>query len=292
MPHYLVMTATPIPRTLAMTVFGDLDVSIIRQSPPGRGRITTRVANADKWLTVMQHVRRRLEQGEQAYVVCPIIGKDPAADAPPVTGPKPRNLASAESTFNKLTRGPWQGLDVGLLHGSLSPTEKDATIQAFANGRLHALVATTVIEVGIDVPNATIMVIEHAERFGLSQLHQLRGRVGRGKKDSLCVLVAHGQRGTAAERLAVMARTTDGFKIAEADLRHRGPGQFFGTRQHGLPELRVADIIEDFALLEQARRDAFELVAGDPKLARPEHNRLLPALKRVFGQKLALIDAA
>jgi len=319
MPHYLVMTATPIPRTLAMTVFGDLDISIIRQAPPGRGRIITRVVTLSQWETVMTYVRRRLEAGEQAYVVCPLIGvddskrrsgrarhrsqagTDDASDVPPLdehTEPAPQqrkgrgNLISVIETHRRLVNGPWRGLNVGLLHGGLPAAEKEALVSAFAAGRLHAVVATTVVEVGVDVPNATIMVVEHADRYGLSQLHQLRGRVGRGHKDSLCVLIAHDQSGSAAERLAVMAETTDGFQIAEADLRQRGPGQLFGTRQHGLPELRVASILDDFSLLDEARADALELAARDPDLAAPEHRGLLPALRRMFGEKLALIDAA
>jgi len=319
MPHYLVMTATPIPRTLAMTVFGDLDISIIRQSPPGRGRIITRVVTLPQWEAVMTYVRRRLEAGEQAYVVCPLIGADAstrqrgracnrpqagrenAPDAPPLdedAEPAPHqrkgrgNLTSVIETYRRLVNGPWRGLNVGLLHGGLPAAEKEALVSAFAAGRLHAVVATTVVEVGVDVPNATIMVVEHADRYGLSQLHQLRGRVGRGHKNSLCVLIAHDQSGRAAKRLAIMAKTADGFRIAEADLRQRGPGQLFGTRQHGLPELRVASILDDFSLLDAARADALELAARDPELAAPEHRGLLPALRRMFGEKLALIDAA
>ncbi|MCK4342602.1 MAG: ATP-dependent DNA helicase RecG [Phycisphaerae bacterium] len=301
MPHYLVMTATPIPRTLAMTVFGDLDVSIIKHSPPGRGRIITKVVTPQKWETVMGYVRQRVEAGEQAYVVCPLIGKkeDETGDSsiPRIAyeqrrGSNAGGLISVKATHDKLVSGPWRGLDVGLLHGSLRPAEKQATIEAFAAGRLHAVVSTTVVEVGVDVSNATIMVVEHADRYGLSQLHQLRGRVGRGSKESLCVLIARDRGGKSAQRLSVMTQTTDGFKIAEADLRQRGPGQLFGTKQHGLPELQVADIIEDFGLLEQARQDAFAIAAADPELTRPENRALLPALKRVFGEKLALIDAA
>lgn len=345
MPHYLVMTATPIPRTLAMTVFGDLDVSVIRQSPPGRGRIITKVVPLAKWEVVMTYVRKRLEAGEQAYVVCPQIGAEreqgtgnrevrgarraadvtsprshlptcpcshvppfppshvppfprvhvPTSSRPPLPA-SPRGDAAAVASVNdvhqRLTTGPWDGLNVGLLHGALPQREKDAIVADFAAGRLHAVVATTVVEVGVDVPNATIMIVEHADRYGLSQLHQLRGRVGRGSKDSLCVLIAHDPGDKATERLAVMARTTDGFKIAEADLAQRGPGQLFGTRQHGLPELNVASIVDDFALVEQAREDAFALVAADPELRRPEHQPLIPALKRMFGEKLKLIDAA
>jgi ATP-dependent DNA helicase RecG len=348
LPHYLVMTATPIPRTLAMTVFGDLDVSIIDAMPPGRGKIITKVVARAQWETVMTYVRRRLEAGEQAYVVCPLIGeeegtkaqrhegtegrnrgiegsREPRAGAlrvdaadtrvnpqssivnrqspidsrhssirnrqSPIPNPQSVRLVSAKQAYDRLVNGPWRGLNVGLLHGSLKPADKQETIDAFIAGRLHAGVATTVVEVGVDVANATIMIVENADRFGLSQLHQLRGRIGRGHKDSLCVLIAHGRGEKAAERLAVMAETNDGFKIAEADLRQRGPGELFGTRQHGLPELRVGDILNDFALLEQARQDAFEVVARDPKLQQPQHARMIPALKRMFGTRLALIDA-
>jgi ATP-dependent DNA helicase RecG len=326
LPHYLVMTATPIPRTLSMTVFGDLDVSVLRESPPGRGKIITKVVTAAKWDTVMNYVRGRLERGEQAYVVCPQIGEG-SIGVPPVRADEqatrqPGNEATrsrrgepaAVSTFprshdptpprspadeittvtdihQRLTSGPWRGLNVGLLHGELRPADKQQAINDFVAGRLHAVVATTVVEVGVDVANATIMIVEHADRYGLSQLHQLRGRVGRGSKDSLCVLISRERGRKAAERLAVMARTTDGFAIAEADLRQRGPGELFGTRQHGLPELHVASILDDFGLLEKARQDAFDLVAADPTLAKPEHQALLPGLKRMFGEKLSLIDA-
>jgi ATP-dependent DNA helicase RecG len=223
-------------------------------------------------------------------------------------------LISVREAYKRLAEGPWRGLEIGLLHGSLKPAEKESVMRAFAGGELHALVATTVVEVGVDVPNATIMIVEHAERFGLSQLHQLRGRIARGRREALCVLVAHGAsaravrqktgyppgrtgfepvpQAKAAERLAIMAQTTDGFRIAEADLRQRGPGEIFGTRQHGLPELRVGNLVQDFGLLEKARQDAFDLIRRDPKLERPEHQGLLPRLKRMFGGKLALIDAA
>ena len=174
----------------------------------------------------------------------------------------------------------------------MRPADKRAIMADFAAGKTHALVATTVVEVGVDVANATIMIVEHAERYGLSQLHQLRGHIGRGGKDSLCVLIAHGRGEKAAERLDVIVNTTDGFKIAEADLALRGPGELLGTRQHGLPELRVGDIVNDFALLAKARSDAFEIVGNDPQLRRPQHERMIPALKRMFGDKLALIDAA
>ena len=306
LPHYLVMTATPIPRTLAMTVFGDLDVSIIDALPPGRGKIVTKVVVGGQWETVMGYVRKRLEAGEQAYVVCPLIEEGehrPPAGAlteegehrPPAGARRnpqtTAGLLSVKEVYDRLSHGPWRGLNIGLLHGGMKPAEKHAVVAAFTAGKSHAVVATTVVEVGVDVPNATIMIVENADRFGLSQLHQLRGRVGRGPRDSLCVLIARRRGLKAAERLAVMAQTTDGFKIAEADLRQRGPGELLGTRQHGLPELRFADIVNDFELLEHARRDAFEIVAADPQLRRPEHAAMVPALRRMFGGKLALLDA-
>lgn len=335
-PHYLVMTATPIPRTLSMTVFGDLDVSVLRGSPPGRGRVTTRVVPLAKWSVVMEYVRRRIEGGEQAYVVCPLVGEEEECErsvedvsrgvmnesGPWVRGTtrtavwsrrlaggvsaivgrragtaskeERRTLTSAKEAFERLTRGPFRGLNVALLHGGLKSVEKQAVMSGFASGRIQAVVATTVVEVGVDVANASIMVVEHAERFGLSQLHQLRGRVGRGKKDGLCVLITDASpgRGLAWERLGVLAKTNDGFRIAEADLEFRGPGELLGTRQHGLPELRVGDLVTDVKLLDQARSDAFELVQRDPNLRRPEHARMIPALRRMMGDKLALMDIA
>ncbi len=316
-PHYLVMTATPIPRTLAMTVFGDLDVSVIRESPPGRGTIHTRVVPAAQWDTVMTYVRGRLEKGEQAYVVCPIIGKSTSAGSAETggsgadgdedggsdsgnreaaegmgDGESSERLISVRRAQRRLVEGPWRGLEVGLLHGGMSSAEKQRVTAEFAAGRLHALVATTVVEVGVDVANATMIIVEHAERFGLSQLHQLRGRVGRGSRESLCVLIAYGRSEASTERLRVLAETRDGFRIAEADLRLRGPGELLGTRQHGLPELRVASLVDDFELLEQARNDAFQIVRDDPRFQRPEHAALRPALERLYGERLRLIDVA
>lgn len=312
LPHALVMTATPIPRSLVMTVLGDLDVSLIRGSPPGRGRITTRVVTPGKWPAVMKYVRQRLEAGEQAYVVCPAIG---ALDADGMAGESPAragretdqnksaargtrrssgaagSMISAREAYEKLTSGPWRGLAVGLLHGGMKSDEKRATIEAFAAGALKALVSTTVVEVGVDVAAATIMVVENADRFGLSQLHQLRGRVGRGSRDSLCVLIARSRGQKARERLEVLAETTDGFKIAETDLRLRGPGQLLGTRQHGLPELRVGDMVADFGLLSEARDDAFALAASDPQLNQADHPRLVEAIRRLWGEKLVYVDA-
>ena len=302
LPHCLVMTATPIPRTLAMTVFGDLDVSVIESCPPGRGTVSTFVVAPRQWDGVMRRVREKIEAGEQAYVVCPLIGDDVEDEPAPETRPAGEisrvatnesraGLASAKDVFERLTKGPWGGLAVGLLHGAQRSDEKQRTIEAFAAGSLEALVSTTVVEVGVDVPNASIMVIENADRFGLSQLHQLRGRIGRGEHDATCVLIARSRGKKAKERLDTLARETNGFRIAEADLRLRGPGELLGTRQSGLPELRFGDLIGDFDVLELARRDAFALIADDPHLKRSEHKGLWPAIERMFQGRLALLDA-
>ncbi|MCA9243798.1 MAG: ATP-dependent DNA helicase RecG [Phycisphaerales bacterium] len=299
-PHYLVMTATPIPRTLAMTVFGDLDVSTIRQSPPGRGVTTTRVLPSVALERTLLDLRPRLEAGEQAYFVCPVIGESEEETAkaapaprrtktPPPLAPK---LRSAIDEFERLRKGPWRDLPLGLLHGGMSQEDKDATLARFARGEIRGLISTTVVEVGVDVPNATIMVVQHAERFGLSQLHQLRGRVGRGGSDGLCLLVRHARGAKAKERLQVMCETTDGFRIAERDLAFRGPGELLGTRQHGLPEFRVADLMTDFELLELARDAAFALVQRDPKLTAPEHRPLRAALRARLGRGASLMDTA
>ena len=250
----LVMTATPIPRTLALTAYGDLDVSVVDEKPPGRTPVRTLLRPAAQRREVVELVRRAIAEGRQAYVVYPLVEEsDKLEDV----------KAATEAA------GEWAallpGVRVGLLHGRLRSAEKEAAMAAFAHGQTQLLVATTVIEVGVDVPNATVMVIEHAERFGLAQLHQLRGRVGRGAASSTCVLLAHGRLSEVARaRLAVMVETEDGFLIAEKDLALRGPGDFFGTRQWGLPELRVADLIRDRELLERARDAAFRLVDAGP----------------------------
>ncbi len=302
-PHYLIMTATPIPRTLAMTVFGDLDVSVIKSSPPGRGRIATRVVPLEKLPTVLAYARGRIEAGEQCYVVCPQVGapdvREEARSNTPAGrgGVTPADVPAdpylhAKATYEALSAGPWRGLKLGLLHGSITSVQKATTLRDFSENRTQALVATTVVEVGVDVPNASIMVIFHADRYGLAQLHQLRGRIGRGARDSLCVFVCHDLTDGALARLDVLRQTHDGFRIAEADLRQRGPGELLGTRQHGLPELRVADILRDFSLVEAARDDAFAIVRADPQLSQPDHAALIPALRALFQGKLELIDAA
>jgi ATP-dependent DNA helicase RecG len=250
----LVMTATPIPRTLALTAYGDLDVSVVDEKPPGRTPVRTVLRSASQRREVVELVRRAVADGRQAYVVYPLVEESE----------KLEEVQAATEAHGEWTQ-LMPGARVGLLHGRLKAAEKEQAMAAFSRGETQMLVATTVIEVGVDVPNATVMVIEHAERFGLAQLHQLRGRVGRGAASSTCVLIAHGRLSDVArERLEVMAATEDGFVIAEKDLEIRGPGDFFGTRQWGLPQLRVASLIRDRALLEQARGEAFRLVAGGP----------------------------
>ena len=281
-PHYLVMTATPIPRTLAMTVFGDLDVSTIDAMPPGRGKTTTRVVGESEAARVLQLVRRKLAAGEQAYIVYPLVSPSPELE-----------LKAAQEAHAELSAGALAGFRLGLLHGQLPQREKDRVMSEFREGRIQALVASVVVEVGVDVAAANVMVVMHAERFGLAQLHQLRGRIGRGKNDAACILVAAVSAGAEARRrLEVLQATGDGFKIAEEDLRIRGPGEFFGTRQHGLPELKVADLIADFELLRMARRDAFEIVREDPFLCAPHHQEIRRELRRAYADRLDLLAGA
>jgi ATP-dependent DNA helicase RecG len=287
-PHYLVMTATPIPRTLSLTIFGDLDVSIIRGLPPGRTPIVTRVVDPGKADEVYRYVVQRVrEQGDQAYIVLPAIdetGGNGASQAAP--------LKSVQAHVKMLTSKFGPELHVAAVHGRLKSDTREAVMTRFRAGKVQVLVATTVIEVGVDVPNATLMVVEHAERFGLAQLHQLRGRVGRGShgRKSVCVFVAEPVTPDAQQRMDAIAGTTDGFKIAEADLEIRGMGDFFGTRQHGMPPLRVARIPEDLELLQLARRDAEAMVQRDPHLHQPEHRLLRRVLLQHHGESLGLID--
>ncbi|MDF1565222.1 MAG: ATP-dependent DNA helicase RecG [Deltaproteobacteria bacterium] len=278
-PDVLVMTATPIPRTLAMTAYGDLDLSILDELPPGRTPVATKVYRAKRIDEVWEVVREQVAQGRQAYVVYPLVETSVALE----------EVQAATERREHLAAEVFPELQIGLLHGRMAPAEKDAVMAVFSAGRTQILVATTVIEVGIDVPNATVMVVEHAERFGLSQLHQLRGRVGRGAKQSHCLLVAHPQQGQKTrERLAVMERTTDGFVIAEEDLRIRGPGDLLGTRQSGHPDLVYGNLVRDRLILSQARDDAFALIEADPELERAEHRGLKAELERRWHGRLSL----
>jgi ATP-dependent DNA helicase RecG len=276
-PHYLVMTATPIPRTVALTVFGDLDCSTILQMPPGRQPVVTRSIPENQRQRVYQHLREDLTQGRQGYVVCPLVEESERLD-----------LKSAEEHFQHLKEGPLAGLRLGLLHGRMAEADKDAVMQQFRERQLDLLVSTMVIEVGVDVPNATWMVIEHAERCGLSQLHQLRGRISRGTTAGRCIVFANPTTAEARERLRIFARTTNGFTLAEQDAKLRGLGEFFGTRQHGLGELRFGDLLGDRELLTQARRDAFALVGDDAGLVRPEHRLLRQLVVERYGRTLDL----
>lgn len=270
-PDVLAMTATPIPRTLALTVYGDLDVSVIDELPPGRRPIVTKQANADSIEQVYSFLKKQIDAGRQAYVVYPVI-EDSETQA----------MKAAEKMFRHLSEEVFPGIAVGLLHGRLPSETKNSVMEAFKQGAIKILVSTTVIEVGVDVPNATVMVIEQAERFGLAQLHQLRGRVGRGGDQSYCILVTEHLNETARERIRTLVDSTDGFHIAEMDLKLRGPGEFFGTRQSGIPSLRVANILRDQEILEIARREAMAFVSAPPS---PEELRRAVAYIRDHWQR-------
>ena len=257
-PHTLVMSATPIPRTLALILYGDLDVSVIDQLPPGRKAVETYAVPGSYHPRIYAFLRKLIAEGRQAYIVCPMVEQsdDAASDD--------RKAVTAYAKM--LQEEVFPDLKVAYVHGKMKPKEKEAVMAAFAAGESHILVSTTVIEVGVDVPNAAVMVVENAERFGLSQLHQLRGRVGRGQWQSYCILISDNRNEETRERLKVMTRTADGFKIAEEDLRLRGPGDFFGVRQHGLPGLKVADLGCDTQLLQEAQQAALTLLEADPEL--------------------------
>jgi len=281
MPHYLVMSATPIPRTLSMTVFGDLDVSIIDELPPGRQKVRTLWVGPDRYEEAWRLVRERLAAGEQAFIVYPLVEETEAMP-----------LRAATKEVERIARDVLPGVPVELLHGKMPGRKKQEVMHRFVSGRTRVLVATTVVEVGVDVPNATVMVIQHADRYGLAALHQLRGRVGRGDRPACCLLMADAAGGLAARRLSILCQTTDGFRIAEEDLRLRGPGEILGTQQHGWPELRVADLVADADLLDLARRDALELVRKDPGLTDPRHAALRRELLARFRHRLAWVDVA
>lgn len=271
-PHFLVMTATPIPRTLAMTVYGDLDVSIIDEMPAGRSPIQTRVVTEAKRTQAMTFMAEQVEKGRQCYVVYPLVEESEKID-----------LKNATEEFEKL-KHQFPKIRFGLLHGKMKPVEKDEIMTLFRRHEIDVLVSTTVIEVGVDVPNANLMIIEHAERFGLSQLHQLRGRVGRGEYKSFCVMImGYAVSEETRDRVSFMEKTNDGFKIAEYDLEIRGPGEFMGSRQSGLPGFKLANLVRDFAVLKQARDAAFELLTKDPKLTFIENKLVREELLKSYG---------
>ncbi len=260
--NVLVMSATPIPRTLALIIYGDLELSVLDELPPGRQPIATYYIGGDKRQRAFGYIRKHLDQGYQGYIVCPLVEEDPETGQPAIPG-----LTAAVSYFQELKEGPFAGYRLGLLHGRMKGKEKEAAMADFAAGRTQLLVSTTVVEVGVDVPNAVIILIENAERFGLSQLHQLRGRVGRGSVPSCCILISDAKGDGARDRLGFLTKTGDGFKIAEFDLRTRGPGDFFGMRQHGLPQMQVADLATDSQVLYRTQEAAARLLREDPDLA-------------------------
>ena len=270
-PHLLVMSATPIPRTLGLLIYGDLDISILDELPPGRTPVKTRCITGKKRRDLYYFLDQEIGRGRQVYLVCPAIEDVPDG-----------GLNAVKSYYEDIAKALLPDRRVGLMHGKLKPKEKAAVMEDFKAGRLDALVSTTVIEVGVDVPNATVMVIENAERFGLSQLHQLRGRIGRGQYKSTCILITDAKNDTAQRRMKVMETTTDGFKIADEDLKLRGPGEFFGSRQHGLPEMKIADMLEDRSTLEETQRAAREIIAHDPELSSPESAALKNEIQRLF----------
>lgn len=277
-PDVLIMTATPIPRTLALTAYGDLDVSVIDQLPPGRKPIETILRDEKTRPEVYRFLDKKISSGRQVYIVYPLVEETERSD-----------LKAATEAYEKLKKEVFPNRKIGLIHGRIKNSDREATMQKFRKGEFDILVSTTVIEVGVDVPNSTIMVIEHAERFGLSQLHQLRGRVGRGAEQSYCFLMANYPLSMdAKERLQALCSTTDGFKIAELDLKLRGPGEFFGTRQHGLPELKVADLIRDLKLLYEARRWAFKIIEEDPFLHKADNQLLRTHFLRRYKDKFGL----
>ena len=269
-PHTLVMSATPIPRTLALMLYGDLDVSILDELPPGRQPIETYAIDTAKRHRAFNYVKKHLDEGRQGYIVCPLVEEGET------------DLAAAQEYSENISRGFFSGYSVGLLHGKMKPKDKEEVMSKFVSGEIKLLVSTTVIEVGVDVPNSVIMVIENAERFGLSQLHQLRGRIGRGQYKSTCILITDAQNEAAQRRMKVMTSTTDGFKIADEDLKMRGPGDFFGSRQHGLPEMKIA-MLTDTAILNEANRFAREIIIDDPDFIKEENRNLKDAISELFS---------
>jgi ATP-dependent DNA helicase RecG len=277
-PHVLVMSATPIPRTLALIIYGDLEVSVIEERPPGRQPIDTFLIGEDKRERMYSFVRRQVEKGHQVYIVCPAVGGE-TAEQEPMTAAE---LKAVEEYARQLQEEIFPELRVGLVHGKLRPKAKEAVMNGFVAGEVDILVSTTVIEVGVDVPNATLMVIENAERFGLSQLHQLRGRVGRGQERSFCILISDNKNPETRQRMKVLCSTNDGFVIAEEDLKLRGPGDFFGSRQHGLPQLKVADLVGDVRVLQEAKSAAERVLFSDPDLKKPEHSAMMERVEKLF----------
>lgn len=270
-PHTLVMSATPIPRTLGLIIYGDLDISIIDEYPAGRQRIATYCVDSSYNARVYNYIKKFIAEGRQAYIVCPLVDENEAL-----------GIKSASEYYEELSENQFKDYTVGLLHGKMKPKDKESVMRRFAAGEIQLLISTTVIEVGIDVPNAALMVIENAERFGLSQLHQLRGRIGRGEYSSACILISDVKSGDTKRRLDVIKNNTDGFKIADEDLKLRGPGDFLGSRQHGLPDMKIADIFADRETLHSAGKEAEELLRRDPMLHDAENAGLRSEITELF----------
>jgi len=275
MPDTLVMTATPIPRSLALTVFGDMDMSFMREKPAEREPVTTYWVDEEKRPAIYDFVRDEIEKGHQAFIVYPRVKKTHAS-----------GIKSVEDMYLRLKEDVFKDLKVAMIHGRVKIKEKDKIMEDFRKGKYDILVATTVIEVGVDVPNVTVMVVEHAERYGLAQLHQLRGRIGRGKHQSYCILIGEARTDTSYERLSIMTETDDGFKISEKDLDLRGPGEFLGTRQSGIPELKFGNIVKDFSIMEEAREEAAGLIDEDPTLSDPRNKGVKVLVKERFGEMI------
>ena len=270
-PHTLVMSATPIPRTLGLIIYGDLDISVIDEYPRGRQQIENYCVESSLRQRVFGYIKKHLDEGRQGYIVCPMVEENEEID-----------IKSAETYFAEIEKGEFKNYRVGLLHGKMKPRDKDVVMRSFKSGEIDLLVCTTVIEVGIDVPNAAIMVIENAERFGLSALHQLRGRIGRGGYKSTCIFISDYKSGPTADRLNVIKSSTDGFKIADEDLRLRGPGDFLGSRQHGLPQLKIADIYADADVLRLSGMAAANILERDPKLTDAENANLRQEIIKMY----------
>jgi ATP-dependent DNA helicase RecG len=262
-----------------MTLFGDLDISTLRDTPPGRQKVNTYLAGDDRRERWWDFFCKKLREGRQGFVVTPLVDESEQLD-----------VASVQERFEALANGELEAFRVGLIHGRMPPQEKDAVMDAFRHGEHQVLVCTSVVEVGVDVPNATLMTIESGERFGLAQLHQLRGRISRGRYPGFCCVFAEPQTEAAQRRLEAFTKSTDGFKLAEQDFALRGPGDLFGTQQHGLPPFRIADLLRDQDLLVEARRDAMQLIAADPGLAQPDHARLRRQMLSRYGKALELGD--
>lgn len=275
-PHMLIMSATPIPRTLALILYGDLDISVIDELPPGRKTVKTYAVGENMRKRVFAFIEKNVSAGGQAYVVCPLVEETEKSD-----------LQNAEALADKLQK-IFPGFTVGLIHGRMKPKLKDEVMSGFVSGAIQILVSTTVIEVGVNVPNANLMVIENAERFGLSQLHQLRGRVGRGKEQAYCILFAHGKNEVTKKRMETMCISNDGFYISEQDLKLRGPGDFFGTRQHGLPEMKIANLFEDSDILKQSQSAAAEITAGDKNLESEKYRELKRRCAKILNDEIIM----